>query len=484
MIRPSFDLAASARAEMVKEGFDPDFPAGSDEQIAALRARDTGHWSSSIRDMRDSLWSSIDNASSRDLDQIEVAEHVGNDVRILIAIADVDSAVSLGSPLDRHAAVQTTTVYTPVAVFPMLPVEISTDLTSLNENQDRLAIVIEMLISRDGSIASSDVYRALVRNKAQLSYEAIGPWLERAAAAASPVAASAELQAQLRLQDEAAALLRDQRQRLGALNFDRTEASSIVVDGEVKGLVRRDRNRASNLIEDFMIAANEVMARTLAAKGVSNIRRVVKAPERWPRIVQLASTHGTRLPEQPDSAALAVFLKQQKEKDPVRYADLSLAVIKLLGPGEYVLARAGESTEGHFGLAVQDYTHSTAPNRRFADLVTQRLIKASLADGKPPYTDDELAITARTCTFKEDAARKVERTMSKRVAAVALEGRKGQTFDAIVTGVTPKGVFVRALDPPVDGRLMRGEAGVDVGDRIRVQLLDTDPQRGYIDFAR
>ncbi len=484
MVRPSFDLVASARAEMVENGFDPDFPAGTDDQITALRAREVVHPGTAIRDMRDLLWSSIDNASSRDLDQIEVAERVGNDVQILVAIADVDSAVSLGSALDRHAASQTTSVYTPVAVFPMLPVQISTDLTSLNENQDRLAIVIEMVISSGGVIASSDVYRALVRNKAQLSYEAIGPWLEGAGAALPYLAASKELQAQLYVQDEAAALLRDQRQRLGALNFDRTEASSIVVDGEVKGIVRRDRNRASNLIEDFMIAANEVMARTLAAKGESNIRRVVKAPERWPRIVQLAASYGITLPDQPDSAALALFLKQQKEKDPVRYADLSLAVIKLLGPGEYVLARAGESTEGHFGLAAQDYTHSTAPNRRFADLVTQRLIKASLAGGKPPYTDDELANIARTCTLREDAARKVERTMTKRVAAVALEHRSGQTFDAIVTGVTPKGVFVRALDPPVDGRLMRGEAGVDVGDRIHVRLLDTDPQRGYIDFAR
>ncbi len=484
MIRSSFDLVASARQEMIADGFDPDFPPDTAAELAAIRNRETVSPDAGIRDMRDLLWSSIDNASSRDLDQIEVAERLANGIRVLIGIADVDSAVSVNCALDAHAAAQTTSVYTAVKVFPMLPAELSTDLTSLVENEDRQAIVIEMVLSSEGSIQSSDIYRAVVRNKAKLAYETTGPWLDNSAPAPPAVSASPELQAQLRLQDEAALALRNQRQRLGALNFDRAEAQPVVTNGEILGLTTVSKNRASNLIEDFMIAANEVMARTLSKKGLSNLRRVVKSPERWPRIVQLAASHGTTLPEQPDSASLSAFLEKQKASDPLHYRDLSLAVIKLLGPGEYVLARVGDVADGHFGLATQDYTHSTAPNRRFADLVTQRLIKASLMNAAPPYTDAALAAFAQNCTLKEDAARKVERTMSKRVAAVALETRVGQSFDAVVTGVSAKGVFVRALDPPVDGRLMRGEAGLDVGDQIHVTLLATDPQRGFIDFGR
>jgi exoribonuclease R len=288
----------------------------------------------------------------------------------------------------------------------------------------------------------------------------------------------------LKLQDEAAAALRAQRHRLGALNFDRVEAVAVVSDGHVSRVEAAQRTRANDLIEDFMIAANEVMARTLKESGASSVRRVVKSPERWPRIVELAARYGAHLPASPDAAALSAFLESRHAADPIHYADISLAIVKLMGPGEYVMAKAGETGEGHFGLAAQDYTHSTAPNRRYADLVTQRLIKAVTAKNPAPYSDADLESIARNCTLKEDAARKVERVMAKRVAAVAMHERIGQRFTAVVTGVTPKGTFVRVLNPPVEGILCRGQEGVDVGDKLQVTLLSTDPERGYLDFGR
>lgn len=474
----AFDLAAAARQEMIHEGFAPDFPPGTDAQIADLKSRPAPTPNGSIRDLRNLLWSSIDNDTSRDLDQIEVAERVDGGIRVLVGVADVDADVPVGSPIDQHAASQTTTVYTGVKTFPMLPEELSTDLTSLNENVDRLAMVVEMVVGADGTISKPSIYRAVVRNHAQLTYNAVGAWLEGTGGAPPKVAASAELQGQLKLQDEAATLLRDQRHRLGALNFDRVEAEPIMSGDHVQSIEARQANQASRLIEDFMIAANEVTARTLMEQGVSAIRRVVKTPERWPRIVELAARYGEKLPAEPDAAALSAFLQKRKAADEVHYPDLSLSVIKLMGPGEYVLAKPGDPGPGHFGLAVQDYTHSTAPNRRFSDLVTQRLMKGTR------YSDDDLAEIARNCTLKEDAARKVQRTMQKRIAAVAMQGRIGQNFAGVVTGNTPKGVFVRVLTPPVEGRLVRGEHGVDVGDQIRVTLVGADPQRGYIDFSR
>ena len=476
-----FDLAAAARREMLQEGFHPDFPQGTEEQLAALRTRVAP---AGARDLRSLLWSSIDNDSSRDLDQIEVADRLDSGTRIRIGIADVDADVETGSPIDRHAAEQTTTVYTGVKTFSMLPEPLSTDLTSLNEEVDRAAVVVEMVVGDDGSISSPDIYRAMVRNRAQLTYSGVGPWLEGTAPAPAKVAASADLQAQLKLQDEAAQALREQRHRLGALNFGRIEAEAVIAGGQVKGIAARRKNRASDLIEDFMIAANEAMARTLQNAGVSSIRRVVRSPERWPRIVELAAQHGENLPAEPDSKALDAFLQKRRLADEVHFPDLSLAIIKLMGPGEYVLARPGDPDPGHFALAAHDYTHSTAPNRRFADLVTQRLIKAVLGSQPAPYSDGELSATARNCTLREDAARKVERSMNKRICAVAMANRVGQSFSAVVTGVTPKGVFVRVQNPPVEGRLMRGEAGLDTGDRIQVTLAGANPERGFIDFVR
>jgi exoribonuclease-2 len=480
MNHPQVDLAAIARQEMLARGFVPDLPAAAQQQAAAARQKTEP----GLQDLTGLLWSSIDNDDSRDLDQIEWAERTAEGIRVLVGIADVDSAVARRTPVDLYAAEETTTVYTGIHTFPMLPERLSTDQTSLNEGQDRVAVVIEMTVAADGSIGANRIYRAAVRNRAQLTYGAVGPWLEGKAAMPAKVAASAPLSAQLQLQNEAAHLLRAARDRMGALTFDRAELQAVVDDGKVRSVEGRRANTASRLIEDFMIGANEVMAQTLRAAGVASIRRIVKAPERWPRMVELAERCGDHLPAEPDAAALNAFLVRRKQVDPLHFADVSLAVLKLMGPGEYVASRPGTAVDGHFGLAAHDYTHSTAPNRRFADLVTQRLVKALLAHQPEPYTDAELATTARNCTLKEDSARKVQRDMTKRIAAVALAGRVGQKFAAVVTGVTEKGVFVRIDEPPVEGRLMRGEQGVDVGDEIQVTLLSTDAQRGFIDFGR
>jgi VacB/RNase II family 3'-5' exoribonuclease len=407
---------------------------------------------------------------------------VGNSGRYPSA-GGVDTFVPKSSAIDQHAAKETTTVYTGVRNFSMLPEQLSTGTTSLLEGADKLSVVIEFVVGRDGCVNSSEAYCAIVRNKAQLTYDAVGAWLEDKGAAPDKVAYSAELQSQLRLQDEIAQALRNERYRHGALNIETTEVRPLVLNQQVVDVVKQEKNRATELIEDFMIAANGVVARLLQGRQVSSIRRVVKTPERWNRIVELAAQQGEQLPAE-HSKALNEFLMKRKAADPDHFADLSLAVIKLMGPGEYVLERPGDPEQGHFGLAVQDYTHSTAPNRRFADLVTQRLIKAVLANQPAPYSDEDLAAIAANCTSKEDAARKVGREMSKRIAAVAMTSRIGELFDAIVTGVTPHGTFVRVLQPHVEGLLARGQQGVDVGDKLRVKLLSTDVRRGYIDFSR
>jgi len=478
------DLQAVAKDIMRQHGFEPDFPPGVQQQLMELRAHPPAVIAGgTVRDLRSQLWSSIDNDTSRDLDQIEVAERLSNgDVKILVGIADLDAFVAKQSAIDQHAAHETTTVYAGIRNFPMLPEELSTGKTSLLENQDRLSVVVEFVVDGDGHVASSDVYRALVRNQAQLQYNSTGAWLENTAAAPPKVLASSDLQAQLQLQSEVAQKLRSRRYENGALDLQTDEIYPLVLNTQVIDVVNQQRNHATELIEDFMIAANGVVARML--EKVSSLRRIVKQPERWDRIVQLAANFGEKLPPDPDSKALNEFLIKRKAADPDHFADLSLAVIKLIGPGEYVLERPGEPAPGHFGLAVQDYTHSTAPNRRFPDIVTQRLVKAMLGGQPNPYSDDELSAIAANCTEKGDAARKVEREMSKRLAAVALQHRIGAVFDAIVTGVTPNGTFVRVLQPRVDGLLAQGQQGVDVGDKFKVKLIRTDVQRGFIDFAR
>ena len=477
-----FDLQAAAKQIMLENGFEPDFPPEALQQLAKIKSAPAPP-SSDIRDLRHLLWSSIDNDTSRDLDQIEYAEKLPDGTtKIMVGIADVDAFVQKDTPLDRHAAKETCTVYTGVRNFPMLPEQLSTGTTSLLEVDGKLSVVTEFTVDGNGEVQKHSIYRALVVNKAQLTYNAVGAWLEGTGPAPAKVAASAELQAQLKLQDSVAQALKNQRHQHGALEIETTEVHPIVLNDRIIDLQKQEKSRATELIEDFMIAANGAVARTLEDAKVSSIRRVVKTPERWDRIVALAAQQGGKLPAQADARALNDFLQARKQADPDHFADLSLAVIKLMGPGEYVLERPGEPSPGHFGLAVQDYTHSTAPNRRFADVVTQRLIKALLARQRSPYSDDELAAIAANCTAKEDAARKVERAMSKRIAAVTMSSRIGQIFDAIVTGVTPKGTFVRVLKPHVEGLLVRGQ-GVDVGDKLRVKLISADPQRGYIDFV-
>jgi exoribonuclease-2 len=486
---PGINLQAIARQVMQARGFQPDFPPEAQQQLAEISAHPPRLVpSDQVHDLRNLLWSSIDNDTSKDLDQIEVAERLPNgDVKVMIAIADVDAFVAQDSPtkhspIDQHAARETTSVYTGVSIFPMLPNELSTGASSLLENVDRPAVVTEFIVNATGALTSGNVYRAIVRNKAQLTYNAVGAWLEGTSPAPPKVAASAELQAQLKLQDQVAHALKKLRYEHGALNIDTSEVVPLVVNNHVMDVAKVAKNRATDLIEDFMIAANGVVARML--EKVSSIRRVVKTPEHWDGIMRLAREHGEMLPPDPDSKALNDFLLKRKSADPDHFADLSLAVIKLIGPGEYVLERPGDPPQGHFGLAVQDYTHSTAPNRRFADIVTQRLIK-SLLDGKPePYSDDELAAIAANCTEKGDAARKVEREMSKRLAAVAMSNRVGETFDAIVTGVTPKGTFVRAMQPRIEGLLTQGGQGMNVGDRLQAKLVRTDVQHGFIDFVK
>ena len=477
------DLQATAKEIMQQHGFEPDFPAPVQAQLLSLGKQSVVSPPRDVRDMRNLLWSSIDNDTSRDLDQIEVAERTSNgEVKVMIGIAEIDAFVPKLTPIDQHAARETTTVYTGIRNFPMLPEELSTGITSLLENQDRLGIVIEFVVDSAGNLKSSGVYRALVRNKAQLQYNSVGAWLEGTAAPPPKVAASTELQDQLKLQSEVAQKLKNHRFQNGALNLQTDEVRPLVLDDKVVDVVKQQKNHATELIEDFMVAANGVVARLL--ENVSSLRRIVRTPKRWDRIVQLAATKGETLPGQPDSKALNEFLLRRKAADPDHFADLSLAVIKLIGPGEYVLERAGDTAPGHFGLAVQDYTHSTAPNRRFADVVTQRLIKAMLAGQPNPYSDDELTAIASNCTQKEDAARKVEREMSKRLAAVAMQHRIGEVFDAIVTGATDHGTFVRVLQPHVEGLLAQGAQGLDVGDKLKAKLIRADVRSGYIDFAR
>jgi exoribonuclease-2 len=479
-----FNLVAAAHASMIEHGFQPEFPAGADAQVAAIEAHPELPAAPGAQDMRGLLWSSIDNDTSKDLDQIEWAEQLADGrIRVLVGVADVDARVALGTVLDNHAKSETTSVYTGVKVFPMLPAELSEGITSLNENQDRVALVIEFCVDQAGTASDGKAYRALVRNKAQLAYNAVGAWLDGSGSAPAKVAANADLAAQLKLQDTAAHRMVGGRFQHGALDLETVETRPLMQADKAVDIVKLEKNRATSLIEEFMVAANGVIARTFEDAGVASIRRIVRTPKRWDRIVEVAQGLGTTLPAEPDSKALNDFLLAQKQKDPDRFPDLSLTVIKLMGPGEYVLVKPNEPSPGHFGLAVQDYTHSTAPNRRFPDVVTQRLMKALFSKAAQPYSADDLNAIATHCTLMEDNARKVERDMQKRIAAVVLRARVGQSFPAIVTGVNKFGTFVRTLNPHVDGMVVQGGKGLDVGDKVTAKLISTDPQRGFIDFA-
>jgi exoribonuclease-2 len=475
-----FDLAAAALRAVLAAGFEPEITADAKRQLESISspaAIDSG-----VRDLRDRPWSSIDNTESRDLDQIEIAEQLPDgSIRLVVGIADVDVLVPKGSPLDEHAFANCTSVYTGVEMFPMLPEKLSTDFTSLNESTDRLIIAIETVVSEQGTVVSYDVYRAMARNTSKLAYDEVGAWLD-GGAPPKKVAANATLTAQLRLQAAASKRLKAERIKNGALEFDTIEASPITENGRVVDLKVVHKNHARDLIEDFMIASNIAIAKFLEAKGRSGIRRVVREPERWNRIVELAGRYGESLPPVPDSLALASFLTRRRAADPDRFPDLSISIVKLMGPGIYALDLPGKDPGGHFGLAAHDYTHATAPNRRYADLVTQRLVKAALANAPAPYTDDELTAIAKQCTEREDAENKVERSVRKIVAALLLSDRIGDTFDAIVTGANQKGTFVRTIHPPAEGMVVRNHEGFDVGDKVRVKLVAADPERAFIDF--
>src|SRR5438093_2923211 len=477
-------LRAIAVRAMRERGLDPEFPSEALAEVAALKGapRTTGE---PIRDLRARLWCSIDNDDSRDLDQVSVAEPLpGGDVRVLVAIADVGAAVPKGSPVDRHAGRNTTSIYTPAVIFPMLPERLSTDLTSLNDQQDRLAVVVELVVSPDGTLKSSDVYGATVRNHAKLAYHAVGAWLDGSGPLPAAAAAVPGIDEQLRIQDRVAQALNRVRHEHGALDFETIEVQS-VFDGDTLREVRaQGPGRAKSLIENLMIAANAVTARFLDGHGFPSLRRVVKSPERWDRIRAVARQAGADLPVAADSQALAAFLARRKQSDPATFPALSLPVIRLLGRGEYVVDPPGGEPPGHFGLAVRDYSHSTAPNRRYPDLVTERLIKAVLAGHPAPYTIGELETLATHCTRQEDAANKVERQVRKSAAAMVVESHVGEPFEASVTGASDKGTFVRVATPPIEGKLVRGGSGLDVGDRLRVRLVHVDVDRGFIDFAR
>jgi exoribonuclease-2 len=477
----SIDLRAAARRAMIANGFQPDIPAAVSAEVSEA-SDPAGTATAGVQDLRSLPWSSIDNDSSRDLDQLEVAEKLPNgDVRVRVAIADVDGTVTKGSAADQFAALNSTSVYTGVATFPMLPDQLSTHLTSLGQDDDRPSVVIEFTTGSDGIVKSHTVFLARVKNQAKLAYGSVGAWLD--GSGALPPAATQVIQQQLRLQDTAAQALRAKRALRGALSLETIEAQSVMRSDHSVSVELVQKTRASHLIEDFMIAANVAMAQFLDEHQSPTIRRVVRTPERWDRIVALAATLGGKLPAAPDSAALEAFLAQQHGADPDHFPDLSLSVVKLIGPGEYALHTPGSPDAGHFGLATHDYTHSTAPNRRYADLITQRLLKAVLAGAPCPYTTDELTRIAAHCTEREDAARKVERQVRKEVAAQSMVSHVGESFDAIVTGANDKGTYVRLITPPVEGRVMRGASGLDVGDRTRVALLSADPARGFIDFA-
>jgi len=477
-------LQRIAHRVMLEKGLFPDFSPQVLAELDRIKGPAT-QGNEPTRDLRDLLWCSIDNDNSRDLDQLTVAAALPDEtVKILVAIADVDAVVKKRSAVDDHARQNTTSVYTAAETFSMLPEKLSTDITSLNYESDRLAIVIEMVLAGDGSLHSSDLYRAMVRNRAKLAYNSVAGWLEGSGPMPQGIGAVKGLDENLRLQDRAAQNLKTLRHLNGALDLETIEARPVFDGDELKDLEAEKKNRAKDIIEDFMIATNGVTARYLATKKFPSLRRVVRVPKRWDRIIELAAERGSTLPKDPDSKALDQFLLSEQKADPLRFPDLSLSVIKLLGAGEYVVELPGENVAGHFGLAVKDYTHSTAPNRRYPDLITQRLLKAALTGSPLPYANDELETLAKHCTDAEDAAKKVERQVRKSAAAILLESRIGEQFDAIVTGASDKGTWVRLLHPPIEGKLGSGFEGMDVGQRLRVKLIHTDVERGYIDFKK
>lgn len=478
------DLERVARMALRERGLWDAFGAGALAQLEAITGPATD-FGDGIRDLRGLPWCSIDNDESKDLDQLSAALAVGDgSVRVFVAIADVDALVVQGTPIDGHAGHNTASVYAAGNVFPMVPDKLSTDYTSLGAGVDRLSLIVEFVVREEGALAESEISRGVVRNHAKLTYNEVGAWLEDMGPLPASVANVEGMDTQLRLQDSVAERLRKARHERGALDFSSREARPVFQDGTVVAMRAEKPNRAKALIEELMIASNGVAARFLEVKGRPSLRRVVRSPERWVRIVDVAAALGESLPGQPSARALEAFLAKRRVADPLRFSDLSLVIIKLMGAGEYVAELPGKPHAGHFGLSVKDYTHATAPNRRFSDLVTQRLLKAALADHPSPYGIDDLSAIAAHCTAQEAAIAKVERQVHKSAAVLLLERRIGQSFDGIVTGAADKGTWIRILDPPAEGRIIEGGWGLRVGDRARVTLIATNFERGYIDFAR
>ncbi len=468
---------------MKDRGLEPDFPPEALRELETLH-EPTEAEAGPLKDLTGLLWCSIDNDDSRDLDQLSVGEKLPDGrVKVNVAVADVDALVKLGTPLDLHAKKNTTSVYTGARTFPMLPERLSTDLTSLNENEKRLALVVEMTVDAAGKVSDPAVYQAWVVNKAKLTYNGVGAWLEGKGPLPPAAARVPGMDTQLKLQDGAAQALRRLRHEHGALELETLQPRPVTKNGEVVDLALEAKNRAGELIEDFMIAANGVTARFLAQAGFPTLRRVVRTPKRWEKIVSVAEGLGEKLPAQPDSKSLNDFLSRQRQKDPLRFPDLSLTVVKLLGRGEYTAEMPGQMPLGHFGLAVMDYNHSTAPNRRYPDLITHRLLKAVLSRTSTPYGPEELSSLAVHCTAQEDAADKVERQVRKSASALFLSKRIGEYFDALVTGASDKGTWVRVLKPAVEGKIVQGTHGLDVGDRVRLKLIEVNVEKGWIDFA-
>ena len=467
-------------------GFIPAFPPSVVREVGTLATKVFPDTLDDPRDLRSLLWSSIDNHDSQDLDQIEVCEEgADGEIRVRVAIADVDLYVPKGSATDRHACQNGTSVYTGVETFPMLPDRLSAGLTSLLPGRDRMAVVIEYTVLRDGSTKPGEIYRAIVANRAKLVYEEVGDWLEGIGPIPRTIRETPGLAEQVLLQDRAAVRMKRSRTERGALALETIEAEPVMADGRVGGLVVQQQNRARCLIEEFMVAANGSVTAFLNSAGLPMIHRVVRTPKNWEGIVREAAERGETLPAAPDAEALTRFLIRQKAADPDRFPDLSLTIVKLMGAGEYVAFRPGETPVGHFALAVTDYTHGTAPNRRYVDLIIQRLVKSVINDARyPPYTPEELDDLALHLTDREKASQKVERFVRKAAAAVLLRDRIGESFAAFVTGASEKGTYVRLIDPPAEGRVMQGEQGLRVGQRVRVRLTAVDPYKGYIDFER
>ena len=477
------ELAELAVAAMRERGLQPEFSGAALQQLRTIDGPG-GAEGVDITDLTHLLWCSIDNDDSRDLDQLTVSETLeGGSVKILVAIADVDALVAKDTPIDRHAQINTTSVYTSARIFPMLPEKLSTDLSSLNPHRVRVATVTEMVFAANGELVRSHIQRARVRNQAQLAYDAVSAWLT----GDGPLPEAADrvpgMDQQLRTQDAVAQQLRARRREQGSLDFQTLQPRAEFEDGRVVAIREQPHNRARQLIEEFMVATNGVAARYLAGKRRGAIRRVVRSPERWARIAEVALERGCSLPPEPDSKALEQFLATERRRDPLRFPDLSLTIVKLMGRGEYVALRPGGPVIGHFGLAVRDYTHSTAPNRRYPDLITVRLLKAALADERAPYSNTELEFLANHCTRQEDAANKVERQLRKSEAAMLLEGRIGEDFDGVVTGQAKGNTWVRIFEPPAEGKLWPSRE-LRVGDKVRAKLVDTNVVRGFIDFEQ